>query len=169
MKRRATHAKAPRRTSAVQGCRCLEADATIGACTKPGLQALEGPHHALMKNARAAACSVYLDRCFARSNALYGRIPDSQAPRWDYVLITRSDVCIGVEVHPGGDSHVDDMIAKRDWAESKLRAACPTALPHHWFWLTPPGAAFEFNPNTRRRRLLNEAGISNPARTLTLP
>lgn len=158
VRRRPRHEPKP---SLSEGCRCLGSCVELAGWTKPGLQALEALHRALITNASQAECSHHLDACFEAS--------EPRAPRWDYVVVTRTSASVAIEVHAGNDARADEMLAKRAWAHEKLRSLCPSVLPSRWIWLVPPDSRFTFNPNGHRRRLLQQAGIEAPARRLSLP
>ncbi len=146
--------------STPSACQALRAAPNLAQGVKPGLQALSSIHHELVLNPRESCCAIALDNHFA------GTEPNASC--WDYLVVTKTDRRVGIEVHGGSSSDVDDIIAKKEWALEKLRLECPTTLPAEWFWLLPARASSHSSAITPKRRLLNQNGIQGPSRRVTL-
>lgn len=159
---RARRATTPRRSPARSLCRAFEDSALVG-CARAGLAVLERHHTTIVTAGSRTACGVHLDQC--------RRHHEPDAPRWDYVFTMREgDAAVCVEVHPTGPNDVDDMIAKKTWAEALLSSQCPTLQVERWIWLSPPSNAevmlLPQHPNAKR---LAEARIEFPRPRCHLP
>lgn len=149
-----------------------------------GIEALRGKA-ALHAHAAAVDCtaawsfsgSVDLDAAFAASQ------PD--APRWDAGIglhRTGADadaLIVWIEPHPASSTgHVAEMLHKLDWLKAKLKSAEFAGLRRlteaaerrgrAYRWLARTGA-IRIRPNSREHRLLIKAGLTMPARHLTVP
>jgi hypothetical protein len=79
-------------------------------------------------------------------------------PRWDYVIWYRGKEpylpC--VEVHPADSSHVDEVIAKKNWLEGLVRGA--TSPRRRYYWV--PTASVSLYKSSVGWRKLAESGIT---------
>lgn len=148
--------KQNRRPRARHLCQVFAGTVLVG-CERAGLDALRAEHRALVKGPSAVGCSVDLDAC---------RQPlEPGAFRWDYVLVCKSEpkLGVGMEVHPGLTSEVDEMIAKKTWADELLGRECPRLSVEMWFWVLPPGSPVSMTRTSPDARRLADAGIGFPA------
>lgn len=130
---------------------------TLPLSWKPGLSALRSSHRrkVLDKNAKQS-CDI--DARYADAK------PGS--PRWDYVVERsgqrRTGACI--EVHPASTGEVAALIAKKQWAESKLAADVPHLQITRWHWLATGGIHITVTSPQARR--LATAGIERPRKII---
>jgi hypothetical protein len=123
----------------------------------PGLRAIPKSHRARIafkdaKNARNVVASADVDSTL-RYNPTY-----SNAPRWDYIIWYggAKPYLPCVEVHPADSSHVNDVIAKRDWLETLLRGAAVPARKYYWI----PTSSVSISKTGPSYRRLMASGIS---------
>ncbi len=122
------------------------------------LLAYFGPeHHAMGKGALEPGdrprmmlqieCSVALDE--------WGRPQWPQDPRWDYLLVSESGRCLGVEVHHAIPKEVKKLVAKKDWAVERLAEA--EIAVHQWWWIPSGKNGLGPTTGTRHRQLVKAA------------
>jgi len=141
---------------------------------RPGKQALKGEHRSKVECAdpRRFTGSINLD------TALVGTVPD--ANRWDYGLGFRErrgqEVALWIEVHSASDGEVLVVLKKLRWLKTWLTTEAPALLAMSrrerdakaFFWLATE-ASVSVGKNSRKAKLLQEAGLDLPRRKLVLP
>jgi hypothetical protein len=91
-------------------------------------------------------------------------VAEPQASRWDYILAGENDAA-GMEVHPAKASEVDTVIAKKLWAETRLRVQCGLRVTT-WHWVRPHRSPLQFTPQSPHARRLAKHGIQFPAKRI---
>lgn len=133
--------------------KAVERTPAIAAHFKPGLQALRGEHHSLVRSSepRHIDGSVDLDKALRQLRP--------RDPRWDYGVGCWRTEAIWIEVHPASSSHVDDVLKKLRWLRSWLENEAPALwqLKARFIWLATGSVALPVN--SPKRRVLAAAGL----------
>ena len=91
-------------------------------------------------------CSVALDE--------WGRPRWPRDPRWDYLIVNDSGLCLGVEVHSAIPKEVKKLVAKKGWAVERLAEA--EISVDQWWWI-PSGKNALGSTGVRHRQLVKAA------------
>jgi hypothetical protein len=138
-------------------CKSLRAAPSFGAHVKEGKAALKRGHR--QKVVMAATCSVDIDT--------HGPVSGHGEKRWDYILVNHDGKGHGVEVHPATTKDVDDMIAKKRWAEGLIAREARKLATVAWHWVA--SGRVDIRKHDRARKRLADAGIQFPREHLDVP
>lgn len=137
-------------------CVRLRSWADIESSIREGIRAVASRHRRLVADGGRFACSVDLDK--ARKTL------EPQTFRWDYILGDAAEA-VGMEVHPAKESDVSTMIAKKAWADQRLRKHCQLVVKR-WHWIRPPRSRLQFTPRSPGARRLAKHGVQFPTARL---
>jgi hypothetical protein len=141
----------------VTSCKFLRAAPSFGEHVKEGKVALKGEHR--KKVVIEAMCSVDLDT--------HGPASAHGEKRWDYLLVNHDGKGHGVEVHPATTREVDDMIAKKRWAEGLLAKEAKKVTVVKWHWVA--SGRVDIRKHDRSRKMLIDAHIEFPHEHVDVP
>jgi hypothetical protein len=130
-----------------------------------GLNALAGNErqHIQAADTRCLSGSVNLDAAYKKSQP--------NASRWDYGVAYRqtAETVYWVEIHPAANSHISDIIDKKNWLVNWLNndGRVFNAFPRHIVWVATGNATLATKDPKRRR--LETAGVRYAGNTLRIP
>ncbi len=120
---------------------------------RPGLQGIAGKHRS------AVTCEDLRNKRYIRSSVninatMRNCCPES--PRWDYAIWyeNQSPLIACVEVHPARSSHVDDIIAKKDWLEDLIKGN--KLPPRRYYWIPTSGVGLSRSSPSWRKLALSK-------------
>jgi hypothetical protein len=149
------------------------APAPVSAALQPGKKALKAEHRARVDCADPHRFTGSIDL----DGALQSAVADEN--RWDYGLGFLEghgkEVALWIEVHPASDGEVLPVLKKLKWLRTWLQTEAPklyalsrrTGGAKAFFWLATKSSV-SIGRNSRKARLLQEAGLDLPRRKLVL-
>jgi hypothetical protein len=116
-----------------------------------------GPtHHAMGKGALEAGdrprVAIDVDSSVALDE--WGRPRWPQDYRWDYLLMSEAELCLGVEVHHAIPKEVKRLVGKKAWAVQRVAEAKISV--QQWWWI-PSGKNALGSTGIRHRQLVKAA------------
>ncbi len=132
-------------------------NSSLGPCIKNGLQAIREPNKVSLENTRTRARSVDVDRCLRENH------PNEN--RWDYAVFIEIDEILKtafIEIHPGNESEVNEVIKKVRWMKKWLRDNQISIINENrkFFWVS--SGKIRVSKNSQKIRLLSKQGVQGP-------